>query len=121
MHFVEVDTDILPNIEITTNLNPADTLDISDTIFFNYEITLDTGKIFFTQIYFDDLFLYVSENMSDSISINPFDTLSIGSHDLYMEVVYKSTTGSLADKIDAEFLLKDTVWQVIFSQKEVEE
>jgi len=117
--YVEVDFDILPNIEVLSNLNSSDTIDKMDSIFFRYEIVLDTGGIFFSQIFFNEGFVFYSEEMADSLWINPVDTLSSGSYELYMEVLYKSATGSLADLIDAEYLLKDTTWQVVIDEEEV--
>lgn len=118
MFWVEVDTDTLPHIGITTNLNPTDTFEIQDTILFKYEIVIDTGYIFFSQLFFNDGFIHYSEHMADSLFVDPVDTLSIGSYELYMEVFYKSSTGSLADRIDAEFLILDTTWQLNIGHKE---
>jgi hypothetical protein len=119
IYFMDVNTDILPNIDITSNLDTSITYDILDSILFKYEIMLDTGEIFFTQIYFNNEYIFLSEEMSDSLWINPEDTLADGSYELDMEILYKSTTGSLADKFDLEFILKDTTWLVKLGREEV--
>ena len=119
IYYVDVSADILPIIEITSNLDTSLTYDILDSIHFQYEIVLDTGEIFFTQIYFNKDYIFLSEAASDSLWINPEDTLADGSYEIDMEVFYKSTSGSLTDKFDLEYILKDTSWLVKLGREEV--
>lgn len=115
--FVDVNTDVLPEIDIKTNLDVTDTINHRDSIFFKYEVLIDTGNIYFSQLFFNEEFIFYSEEMADSLWINLNDTLSAGTYDLSMEVIYKSSTGSLADRIDAEYLLKDASWQIVFGKE----
>ncbi len=77
IYFIDVSTEVLPTIEITSDIDTSTTYDVLDSILFKYEIVLDSGVVFFSQIYFNDDYIFLSEEMSDSLWINPADTLLI--------------------------------------------
>ncbi len=119
IYFVEVDLSDLPELEISSSLDTMESVLITDSLLFEYEISIDTGKIFYTQIFFDESFIFASDSLANSVWINPDTSYNDGHYDIYMEVIYKSSTGSLADRINAEYLLKDTSWVVTLNRGDV--
>src|SRR6056297_3259277 len=114
MEVYEVDitpSNTLP-ISITSNLTGNDSITINDSLFFEYNIDYDTGRVYYANLFIDDYLIFQSDSISNSLWINPSDFNPIGLFELNMVVYYKTYSGSLADKLNAEPMALDTTWQI---------
>jgi hypothetical protein len=87
---------------------------IVDSLLFKYAISIDTGKVYFADLYLDNLLIFRSDTVADSLWFYPEYIRNETSYDLTLVAYYTKRTGSLADIMDADFLLADTSWTVRF-------
>ena len=113
-YFVEIESDYNPTVTITSTFDSIDSIMIVDSLLFKYEIMIDTGSLFFADLYLDNFQLYRSGRRTDSIWFQPYFVNYGQSYDISLLAYYKTYTGSLADIMDAEFMLYDTTWTVTF-------
>lgn len=117
---VEIQGEYVPQISFASNLSGKDSVLIGDSIFFRYEILLDSGEYFFTDLYFDNQIIFRSDSLVDSLWIKPYYFADPGESILTLACFLKSYSGSLADIMNAEFLVADSAWAIkvySFSEK----
>ncbi|MCF8225601.1 MAG: hypothetical protein K9J30_06955 [Bacteroidales bacterium] len=112
----EIYLDFEPEVTISSNFDQLDNIRITDSIYFSYEIQIDTGKLYFSDLYLDNYLIYRSSSTADSIWIFPYYIEEDGDYDLTILAYYKSLTGSLADVLDAEPYVEDTTWVITISR-----
>ena len=113
-YYAEIEPDYNPKVSITSNFDTIDSITIVDSLLFRYEISIDTGTLFFADLFLDNQQLLRSDTVADSLWFYP-DYISSGeTYDITLRAYYRTYTGSLADALDAEFFLSDTVWTVQF-------
>jgi len=111
---VEIVSDYNPSVEVLSNLGIHDSVAILDSLLFEYMISIDTGRLYFADLYIGNLLIYRSESLSDSIWIDPYYITVPGDYTLTMLAYYKSYSESLADLYNAEFIVYDTAWTLKF-------
>ncbi len=84
----------------------------TDSLLIKYEISIDTGRLYFADLYIGNYPLYRSVFETDSFWIAPDYVLIPGDYVLTLIAYYKSYSGSLADLMDAEFMVSDTNWTI---------
>jgi hypothetical protein len=119
-YFVDVQRGELPNVILTTNLDTVDSIIIRDSLLFKYEISIDTGNYYLSRLYLDNYYIFVSDSIRDSLWINPTYIDSSGVYLLEMLLYYQTNSGNLADKINTEFVQKDTSWSVTIIKEEAQ-
>jgi len=110
-YFVEHLPSPVPELSIHTSF---DTLPypvvVVDSILFEYKVTLDTGRVYFTYLEFQGAEGFVYDTNAARVWLKPDPLLLESTYDLNMTIAYKTTSGSLADLIDAEYAFQDTSW-----------
>ncbi|RPH33914.1 MAG: hypothetical protein EHM93_02790 [Bacteroidales bacterium] len=111
----EVNKDVTaPEIQVVElNLN-EDTLLLYDSKQINFRFrSNDIQKISSVNLYMDNTIIETVKNENGYFSLN-YSSLSIGTHKLIIEIVTKSGTNSIADKLGSEgFILRSKEWVVI--------
>ncbi len=107
---VDIQSDYDPEITISTNLEDIDTISVADSLFFTYNIKIDTGRLYFTEVYLNYTKIYQSTKLNDSISFFPGYFVYPGYHSLTLIAYFKSYNGSLADIYNADYLTVDNSW-----------
>lgn len=110
---VEVESTYNPFVQITSNLDDVDSIFVADSFLFKYEIEIDTGRLFFADLFIGNYQIYRSDTLRDSLWIYPYYIEMDGDYVLTLAAYYKSYSESLADRLNAEFFIADTSW--IFS------
>lgn len=113
-HRLDIISEYNPDISISSNIELYDSISLNDSLFFKYEIVIDTGSMYFTDLYIGSVIIYSSEDLMDSLWIVPSYIEVPGEYTLTQISYFKSYSGSLADKLDAEFISYDTSWTVKF-------
>lgn len=111
---VDIESDYNPFVEVVSNLGEYDSVPISDSLLFQYTITIDTGRLYFSDLYVGNLLINRSETLSDSFWIDPYYIKSPGDYQLTLLSYYKSYSERLADIYNAEFMVHDTAWTIKF-------
>ena len=107
---VEVISSYSPTVNITSNLDQVDTIRLIDSLFFSYTIDIDTGKLFFADLYLGSYQLLRSGAVADSFWMYFTNNNPPGEYELILSAYYKTYSGSLADKYNSEFFVADTSW-----------
>lgn len=107
---VEVESTYSPFVNITSNLDDIDSIFVADSFLFKYDIEIDTGKLFFADLYIGSYQIYRADTLRDSLWIHPYYIEMDGNYVLTLAAYYKSYSESLADRINAEFFIEDTSW-----------
>ncbi len=118
-YFLEIPYTGLPEIVLSTNFDTLENVLIRDSILFEYEVSIDTGKLYIARIYLGNYYIFSSDSIRNSLWINPTYLTNDGQYEMNMELLYKTTSGSLADRIDAEFAVLDTSWNIILNRGEI--
>ncbi len=118
-YFVDIPSTELPEIVLSTNFDTLETIIIRDSILFEYEVSIDTGRLYITRIFLSEFYIFASDSIRDSLWINPTYLTEDGQYEMNMELIYKTTSGSLSDRIDAEYAKLDTSWNVILNRGEI--
>lgn len=114
-------SDYKPDVSFSSNLPPLDSLERLDSLFFSFDVTIDTGRLYYADLFFNNTWIFRTDTTIDSLWILPQDQLSNGLYDLTLVATYKSYTRSLADLLDAEPRYADTTWQIIiYSENELD-
>lgn len=118
-YYVDINPDYESRVIITSNFDTIDSIRIVDSLMFKYEIEIDTGRLYYADLYLDNLQLFRSDTLVDSLWLYPSYINDGETYDITVRTFYKKFTGSLADIIDAEFFITDSIWTVTF-YKELE-
>ncbi|MFC2080154.1 hypothetical protein ACFLRQ_01630 [Bacteroidota bacterium] len=119
-HEVEIQNNAYsPSISIKTNLDTMENIIFSDSLFFRYEIEIDTGRLYVSDLYLDNIQFFRSDTVVDSLFIIPGSLFYDGNYELTMLAYYKTYSGSLADILDAEFFIKDTSWIITIKRDDI--
>jgi hypothetical protein len=113
-YYVDIETDYFPTVLIASNFDTIDTITIVDSLLFKYEISIDTGTLFFADLFLDNLQLLRSDTIADSLWLYPGYINNRETYDITLRAYYRTYTGSLADIMNAEFFQADTSWTVQF-------
>lgn len=113
-YFEEIEPDYNPTVRITSNFDTIDSITIVDSLLFRYEISIDTGTLYFADLFLENQQLFRSDTLVDSLWFYPEYIYDGETYDITLRAYYRSYTGSLADAFNAEFLLTDSVWTVQF-------
>ncbi|MEX0988390.1 MAG: hypothetical protein WD052_13010 [Bacteroidales bacterium] len=109
-----VTSDYSPLVNISSNFDGNDSITLTDSILFKYMIEIDTGKLFFADLYLGNsqgnYFIMRSDSLVDSLWLHPTLVNVNGDYELTLVAYLKSYTGSLADVLDTEFEISDTSW-----------
>mgnify|MGYP006284746063 CR=1 FL=1 len=115
---VEITPEIVPQVTIETNMDELDSLVISDSTIFSYTISVDTGMLYFSELYVDKTIFSSSDTAVSNVWLHPGLVDTTGDHTITLLAYYKSLTGSLADNLNAEFRVADTAWTLPFLKSE---
>jgi len=107
---VEITSDYKPSISLSSNLDTLDSISVTDSLLFKYSVEIDTGSLYFSDVYIGNMQLFRSDSTTDSLHIYPYYVSVSGDYELTLVSYFKTYTGSLADLMDAEFLAADTSW-----------
>jgi hypothetical protein len=113
-YFVEVEKDLKPVVNITTNFDGQEDLFVIDSIKFIYNIEVDIGEIFFAELLLNNQRFFITDEFADSLWIKSDLVIFPGEYDLKMLAYYKTMTGSLADIVDAEIAVSQASWKISF-------
>lgn len=113
-YYVEINQDYVPTVTITSNFDTIDSIRIVDSLMFRYEIEIDTGRLYYADIYLGSLQLFRSDTLADSLWLYPNYINDGETYDVTVRAFYKKFSGSLADVINAEFFITDSTWAVTF-------
>ncbi|MDF1571005.1 MAG: hypothetical protein P1P82_05250 [Bacteroidales bacterium] len=111
---VEIDPAFNPVLHFTSNFDTIDSIRIVDSLVFKYEISIDTGKLYYADLYLGNLQLFRSDTLADSLWLYPYYINDGEMYDITIIAYFKKYTGSLADILDAEPYIADTSWRVTF-------
>jgi hypothetical protein len=111
---IDITLDYFPEIGISSNISEYDSISLSDSLLFKYEISIDTGRFYFTDLYMGSLQIFRSESDKDSLWIAPYYIEMPGDYTLTQISYFKSYSGSLADRLNSEYMAYDTSWTIIF-------
>jgi hypothetical protein len=113
---IEPNFDSIPEVSFTTNFGDIDSIVIFDSIQFNYNIDIDTANLYGVYLYFEDIWIFESQNILDTMYIGPFTNTEDVDYTVTMFVAYKINTGSLADQYNIERMVADSSWTVRINQ-----
>ncbi|MDA3823265.1 MAG: hypothetical protein PF450_11750 [Bacteroidales bacterium] len=106
-----------PEVSIISTLDGIDSIRNSDSIYFRYEIDIDTGKFFYSDLILDNILIARFDSIIDSLWIPAYYIMEESIHNLTMVARYKTYSGSLADLMNTEYYIADTTWSfIIFSE-----
>lgn len=111
---VVIDHSVEPSVVITSNFDTIDSIRIVDSLMFRYEISMDTGMLYYADVFLGNLQLFRSDTLVDSLWLYPGYINDGETYDIVVSAYYKKMTGSLADIINAEFYITDSIWPVTF-------
>jgi|GEM_PF-2529815 len=111
---VEIDPDFDPVVTFTSSFDAIDSIRIVDSVLFKYEISIDTGTLYYADLYLANLHLFRSDTLADSLWLYPYYINDGELYDITIIAYFKKYTGSLADILDAEPYIADTSWRVTF-------
>jgi hypothetical protein len=115
---VDITPSYNPDVSITSTLNGIDSIRSTDSIYFRYEIDIDTGKFFYSDLLLDNTLFARFDSIVDSLWIPANYIAEEGLHDITMVAFYKTYSGSLADLINTESHVVDTTWSfIIYNEK----
>lgn len=109
---VDITSSYNPEILISSNLDDLDSIIVPDSLFFKYNIQIDTGHLYFADLFIGNIQIFRFDTIADSLWINPFYISQPGDYILTLAAYCKTYTQSLADIINAEFLISDTSWTI---------
>ncbi len=116
-------TDIIseynPKITFSSNIDTIKDITVTDSLLFSYKVAIDTGSLYFSDVYLGNLHLVRSDTTSDSLWIYPGYVNNNGDYELTLVSYFKSYSESLADIMNAEFLAADTSWSINIIREEV--
>lgn len=115
----DIVSDYNPTITFSSNIDTINDLSVTDSLLFRYTVAIDTGTLYFSDLYLGNLQLMRSDTTSDSIWILPDYVAENGDYDLTLVSYFKSFSGSLADIMNAEFLSADTSWSINILKEEI--
>jgi hypothetical protein len=116
-YFVDHTPGPLPEISLITSFDTIiGDIIATDSILFEYEVFLDSGRVFFTYLEFQELQGFINDTNAASIWLKPNKFLPGNTAELFMSVAYKTNSGSLADLYDVEYTLFDTSWTLIVKE-----
>lgn len=120
IYFNEIDTDNLSIITIKTNLDSLDTPTVSDSLEVRFDISVDGGELYWISFVISDSTVYASDSLTETLSdrfwLTPGLVSGPGLYHLELEAYYSTGTGSLADVIGIEALMKSKYYEIRFSQ-----
>lgn len=112
-HWVEIE-DYEPVVTFTSNFDTIDNIRIVDSLLFKYEINIDSGALYLADLYLNNMQLFRSDTVVDSLWIYPQYINDAETYYIHIVAYCRKFTGSLADILDADFLIADTSWTVRF-------
>jgi hypothetical protein len=113
-YWVDIDAGYTSRVTITSSFDTIDSIMIVDSLLFKYEISIDTGEVYFADLYLNNLLIFRSDTVADSLWFYPDYFRTETTYDITLVAYYTKRTGSLADIMDADFLVADTSWTIRF-------
>lgn len=111
-YWVEIDADFNPVLTFSSNFDTIDSIRIVDSLMFKYEISIDTGTLYYADLYLGNLQVFRSDTLADSLWLYPYYINDGEMYDITIIAYFKKYTGSLADILDADPYIADTSWRV---------
>ncbi len=106
-----------PILSFSSNLDTVSEA-ITDSLFVDYEASVDVGYIYQVIFYFDDSLVYSQDTITNTFWINPSFVDSSGTYDLDLLLYYSTNTGSLADKLGGEYNIYEKSWSFEVNMEE---
>lgn len=116
IYFNEIDISHLPVITIQLNLDSLDTPTVNDSLEVLFNISVEGGELYWTRFVISDSIVYANDTASDRFWLTSGLVVGPGTYTLEMDAFYSSNTGSLADIIGIEALMKSKYYEIRFSQ-----
>jgi hypothetical protein len=107
---VEINSGYNPSIYIYSNISSYDSISLSDSFLVKYEIEIDTGSLFYSELFIGNYLFFRSEHLMDSLWFISSDIGIPGEYTLTQVAYFRTYSGSLADRYNAEFIPYDSSW-----------